>query len=211
MQGVLRLVLFSLLLPPGSLLECETCSATSSNCTGSWEICENNLDSCAISLMVLSQGEKPYTTVEKGCYSFSNCSAGWILVTFGREKFIRQSVGCCQEQDCTLPQLPPINTTANGKRCPACYAAPHACPTAIVNCTGFENYCLGLTMHQHGGKAISLKGCTTELTCEELQAGEKAFLGVDVRGEKIDCRPASQTSSLSGSFLLCLLLMMVLL
>ncbi|XP_072835723.2 phospholipase A2 inhibitor and Ly6/PLAUR domain-containing protein isoform X4 [Pogona vitticeps] len=207
MQGLLRLALFSLLLPPASFLECETCSATSSNCTGGSESCEDDQDSCAISLTVVSKGGKIYPAVEKGCYSSYNCSAGWIWVTFGRQEFIRKSVSCCLGNDCSsaFSQLPPPrNTTANGKRCPACYAAPKACSTAVVNCTGSDNYCLDMMMYQFGEKVVNLKGCTTESTCAELQTGQRTFLGV---GENIDCRPASQSSSLSGSFLLCLLLM----
>ncbi|XP_042295279.1 phospholipase A2 inhibitor and Ly6/PLAUR domain-containing protein-like [Sceloporus undulatus] len=202
MKALLGLFLFSLLLTSGAFLECETCFATSSNCTGAWERCEDDEDTCAFGITEKAQGGKSELTVEKGCHSSENCTSGWILVTFGKGEFIRKSTNCCTEEDCSsaFSHWPLLNTTANGKRCPACFSVSKACLPAVVNCTGSEDYCLDLvTYTSYTEMRIHLKGCTTESTCAGLQSGMWNI--VDTGDNKVDCRPASRGSSLSGSLL----------
>ncbi|XP_062996158.1 phospholipase A2 inhibitor and Ly6/PLAUR domain-containing protein-like [Elgaria multicarinata webbii] len=207
MTGLLSLFLIAELLTTGTSLECETCFATNRSCEGLMETCEDNQDTCAISLTETAKGGKTEPTVAKGCYSSNMCEAGLISVTFGKGEFIRQSVICCQRDNCTSasPRLPLLNTTANGKRCPSCYSRSKACPRKMVNCTGAENYCMDVIGHRYSEKAISLKGCTTETMCIGLQAGkwDVPDIGTDVM--KIDCRLASQAPPpLSESLLLVL-------
>ncbi|XP_067318268.1 phospholipase A2 inhibitor gamma subunit B-like isoform X1 [Anolis sagrei] len=202
MNTLLVLFLCTLLPTLGAFLECETCFATSSNCTGGLEFCEDDENTCAIGITEKSQGGKIEFTVEKGCYSSENCTSRWTLVTFGQGEFIRKSANCCMEENCSaaLSHLPPVNTTANGKHCPACYSLSKPCSPAVVNCTGSENYCVDLmTYTLHTEKSIYVKGCTTESTCAGLQTGMWNI--VDTDDKKVDCRPADQSSALSGSLL----------
>ncbi|ETE61164.1 hypothetical protein L345_13084, partial [Ophiophagus hannah] len=177
----------------------------------------------------LLAGGKNMSIIGKGCYFSENCTSSSILVTFGQGEFLRKSILCCSGEDCrenSLPRRcsdlinwtlffspgPPINMTANGKYCPACYSESEPCPGKTVKCTGSENYCLDLAEHKDPDieKHITLKGCTTESICNTLHSGKLNLFDMDT----VNCRPANQVSQLTGCLLFTLvahLLMKVLL
>uniref|UniRef100_A0A2D4HPZ3 UPAR/Ly6 domain-containing protein n=1 Tax=Micrurus lemniscatus lemniscatus TaxID=129467 RepID=A0A2D4HPZ3_MICLE len=159
-------------------------------------------------------GGKNTSTTEKDCYFSENCTSASVLVTFGQGEFLRKSTLCCSGEDCREDSLPwpPINMTANGKYCPACYSESEPCPVKTVKCTGSENYCLDLAGHKYPDieKHITLKGCTTESICNTLYSGKANLFDTDT----INCWPANQVSQLTGCLLFTLvahLLMKVLL
>ncbi|XP_039174683.1 phospholipase A2 inhibitor and Ly6/PLAUR domain-containing protein-like isoform X1 [Crotalus tigris] len=212
MKVLLTLFSLSVLLSPGVSLECEMCFGTGNSCLSEKERCELNEDICFIELTESSKGETTMSIIEKGCYFSENCTSASVLVTFGQEKFIRRSTLCCLGEECKEDSLPwpPINMTANGKHCPACYSEFEPCPKETVKCTGAENYCLDLAGHKYPDKRITLKGCTTAPICNVLLSGKVNLFDTDT----VNCQPANQVSQLTGCLLLSLsglLLMKVLL
>ncbi|XP_034293830.1 phospholipase A2 inhibitor and Ly6/PLAUR domain-containing protein-like isoform X1 [Pantherophis guttatus] len=196
----------------GASLECEMCFGTGSSCLSGKEKCELDEDICLIDLTETSKGGKNMSLIEKGCYFSENCTSASVLVTFGQGEFLQKSTLCCSGEDCREDSLlrPPINMTANGKYCPACYSESEPCPVKTVNCTGSENYCLDLLGPKYSEKRITLKGCTTESICNALHSGKVNLFDMDT----VNCRPANQVSQLTGCLHLTLaahLLMKVLL
>ncbi|XP_063168196.1 phospholipase A2 inhibitor and Ly6/PLAUR domain-containing protein-like isoform X2 [Candoia aspera] len=216
MDALLTLFSISLLLTTGASLACETCFANRNSCLSGKEVCESGEDICAIGLTETSKGGKTMSTIEKGCYFSENCTSASVLVTFGHGEFLRKKILCCIGEDCKedSPPWPPINMTANGKYCPACYSESAPCSVKIAQCTGSENHCLDLTEHKYPEKSITLQGCTTEPICNALCSGKLDFFGMDNANTSVNCRPASQVSQPTGCLLLSLsglLLMKVLL
>ncbi|XP_044290915.1 phospholipase A2 inhibitor gamma subunit B-like isoform X1 [Varanus komodoensis] len=203
-------------ISPGAFLECETCFATDSSCEGVMERCDDGEDTCAIFLHEMSEGEETRLRFAKGCYASQYCGSRPVFVTFGKGKFIRRNIVCCQSNDCPLasPRVSPWNTTANGKRCPGCYSQSHPCPAGEVNCTGAEDYCLNLMGLNDAGKTTIVRGCTTQPICAGLQSGQLDLQAFEVEEASVECRRAGQTPLLPQSLLLalsCLLLTEVLL
>ncbi|XP_058052028.1 phospholipase A2 inhibitor and Ly6/PLAUR domain-containing protein-like [Ahaetulla prasina] len=193
-------------------LECERCFGTGNSCLSGKEKCELNEDICIIGLTKISQGGKNMSFIEKDCYFSENCTSASVLVTFGQGEFLRKSALCCSGEDCREDSLPwpPVNITANGKYCPACYSESEPCPVETVKCTGSENYCLDLLGHKDSEKRITLKGCTTESMCNALHSRKVNLFDMGT----VNCRPANQVSQLTGCLILTLaahLLMKVLL
>ncbi|KAL8219369.1 UNVERIFIED_CONTAM: hypothetical protein K2H54_021446 [Gekko kuhli] len=99
--------------------------------------------------------------------------------------------------------VPPINTTANGKQCPACYSLSGSCVQEVAYCTGSENYCMDAHLHGDAGQIsmdTTMKGCASEQVCYGLQDGINSF-GKVKTGR---CRASSKGSPASGSILLVL-------
>ncbi|KAG8143427.1 hypothetical protein E2320_000655 [Naja naja] len=214
MKVLLSLFFISALLSPGASLECEICFATGSSCKSEKEMCHLEEDICVIELTETSKGGKNMSTIGKNCYFSENCTSASALVTFGQGEFLRKSILCCSGEDCGENSLPwpPINMTANGKYCPACYSESEPCPVKTVKCTGSENYCLALAERKYPDtkKHITLKGCTTESICNTLHSGKANMFDTDT----VNCWPANQVSQLTGCLLFTLvayLLMKVLL
>uniref|UniRef100_A0ACB8FS58 Uncharacterized protein n=1 Tax=Sphaerodactylus townsendi TaxID=933632 RepID=A0ACB8FS58_9SAUR len=151
MEGFLEVVFFSVLLTSGTSLKCETCIDVGQGCSGSQMICPAGYDTCAIALMETSTGFVKVAVTVKGCASSNSCKNGPLYGSFGQAK-VRGSVVCCSEFACALasPQLPPINTTVNGKQCPACYSLGSSCVTEVEYCTGSEDYCIDAVTHVDG-------------------------------------------------------------
>ncbi|XP_026546759.1 phospholipase A2 inhibitor and Ly6/PLAUR domain-containing protein-like isoform X1 [Notechis scutatus] len=198
MKVLLSLFCISALLSSGAPQECEVCMATGYSCKSEKEKCEMEEDICFIELTETSKGGKNMSIIGKGCYFSENCTSASVLVTFGQGEFLRKSILCCSGEDCREDSLPwpPINMTANGKYCPACYSESEPCPVKTVECTGFENYCLDLAEHKYLG-IEKLKGCTTESTCNTLHSGKTNLFDTDT----VNCRPANQVSQLTGCLL----------
>ncbi|KAM3830169.1 phospholipase A2 inhibitor and Ly6/PLAUR domain-containing protein-like [Vipera latastei] len=183
----------------GDSLECENCFHTGNSCLSGKERCELDEDICVIGLTETSRGGNTMFIIEKGCYFKENCTSASVLVTFGEGEFLRRSTLCCLGEDCKEDSLPwpPINMTANGKYCPACYSEFEPCLKKTVKCTGAENYCLDLAGHKYPEKHITLKGCTTESICNVLLSGKVKLLDLDT----VNCQPANQVSHLTGCLL----------
>ncbi|XP_015678015.1 phospholipase A2 inhibitor and Ly6/PLAUR domain-containing protein [Protobothrops mucrosquamatus] len=185
----------------GASLECEMCFGTGNSCRSGKERCEFDEDICVIGLTETSEGGKTTSNIEKDCYFSENCTSASVLVTFGQGEFLRRSTLCCLGEDCKEDSLPwpPINMTANGKYCPACYSA-QPCLKKTVKCTGAENYCLDLAGHKYPDKHITLRGCTTAPICNALLTGKVNLFDMDI----VNCQPANRVSQLTGCLLLSL-------
>ncbi|KAL8219564.1 UNVERIFIED_CONTAM: hypothetical protein K2H54_027184 [Gekko kuhli] len=204
MEALLKLFFFSALLTSGTSLECETCIGVGKGCSGDQMTCPAGHDSCAVGLTESSMGSVRVEVIVKGCTSSNSCKKGPIYANFGRAK-ARGSMVCCTGTACqrASPRLPPINTTANGKQCPACYSLSGSCVQEVAYCTGSENYCMDAHLHGDAGQIsmdTTMKGCASEQVCYGLQDGINSF-GKVKTGR---CRASSKGSPASGSILLVL-------
>ncbi|XP_015267866.1 PREDICTED: phospholipase A2 inhibitor and Ly6/PLAUR domain-containing protein-like isoform X2 [Gekko japonicus] len=165
--------------------------------------CPAGLDSCAVGLTESSVGPVRVEVIVKGCTSSDSCKKGPIYANFGRGK-ARGSVICCTGTACqrASPQLPPINATANGMRCPACYSLSSSCVTEVAYCTGSEIYCMDAHLHNDAGVLMdtTMKGCASEQICFGLKTGINSF----GKAQTGHCRAANKGSPVSGSILLVL-------
>ncbi|CAI5781117.1 phospholipase A2 inhibitor subunit gamma B-like [Podarcis lilfordi] len=175
MPVLLGLLLFSMLLTPGDSLECETCIATSSNCSGKMMTCSANEDTCAVSLTESKADQISVQSIAKGCSSTKACGQGPYSINLGKMFTSRGVAVCCKGANCSsisVP-LPPVNNTVNGKKCPVCYSMLSPCSSSdVAECTGAEDRCLDLSI-KSGTIKITMKGCTTKSYCDALSQNVK--------------------------------------
>ncbi|XP_067317428.1 phospholipase A2 inhibitor and Ly6/PLAUR domain-containing protein-like isoform X1 [Anolis sagrei] len=200
MKAVLGLSIFSVLLSTGASLECETCTSSSSICTGRMKTCSYDEDTCFTLLSETSGvGVKTYV-IAKGCSNSQFCKREPNVLNFGQRRFQRDAVSCCVGNECAgvYPRLKPINTTTNGKKCPACLSVTGRCPSEVVQCTGFDDYCFHMVTPAIKGTVVTTKGCTTSSTCNKFQATQ------GIGYSEVECQQASKASWIPGSPLLVL-------
>ncbi|XP_015284744.1 PREDICTED: phospholipase A2 inhibitor and Ly6/PLAUR domain-containing protein-like [Gekko japonicus] len=195
MHFLLVLSLFASSITLGRSLSCETCHAFRNTCTGSWEHCLPEKDSCGI-VQMEGSGLMQVKAIVKSCIRSRDCAEPDHSINLGRAGQMFSRTTCCMGNNCQkiLPALPPINTTPNGKRCPACYVVhSHECVEETAECAGNENYCFGIvgTMELGGTSAdIVMKGCTSSASCNKTLDGES--LGTIKMVSKSSCVPALQ-------------------
>ncbi|KAJ6663546.1 hypothetical protein lerEdw1_009625 [Lerista edwardsae] len=180
MQTFLGLFICFVLITAGTALECEVCGGLGTGCTGNLETCESDKDTCVIVLSVNTLVDTPIESVAKACGFSSGCRYGPKYLNFGQGKGLRSSTTCCVGEACrrVTPQLPPTNTTRNGKRCPACYTTQshQRCnEREKVDCVGPEDHCLDMAMTITYGTVVLnsiQRGCASKSICDELKIGE---------------------------------------
>ncbi|KAL8219570.1 UNVERIFIED_CONTAM: hypothetical protein K2H54_027364 [Gekko kuhli] len=188
----------------GFSLSCETCHALKNTCTGNWEHCPSEKDSCGIA-QTEGSGQMQVKAIVKSCIQSSNCAEPDHSVNLGSAGQTFTRTTCCRGNECQKipPALPPINTTPNGKRCPACYVVhSHECMEETAECAGNENYCFGVFGTVDLGRTrvdVVMKGCTSSASCNGTMDGES--LGTFKMVFKSSCVPAIEAAgSVPASF-----------
>ncbi|XP_053231532.1 ectonucleotide pyrophosphatase/phosphodiesterase family member 7 [Podarcis raffonei] len=199
----------------GASLECEYCRGTN-NCTGLKRPCPSDQDACSISLLEVSSSKDK--KISKSCASSETCKLGLTEVTHGKGDFMRESITCCKEIDCTpaTPTFPPQSTEPNGKSCPGCFSPTGKCTAEVVGCTGSDTYCVSfVTLTEENVINYNMKGCISESSCGLLKTHKEGVLGNDAPIKNVTCTQANDTSTSlspsSGFLLLALLLIKLLL
>ncbi|CAI5781120.1 phospholipase A2 inhibitor subunit gamma B-like [Podarcis lilfordi] len=131
----------------------------------------------------------------KGCVSSHICGLESFYLNLGKMITARGMAVCCKGDDCASvsPQVPPISSKANGKKCPACFSLYPPCSTEEAECTGDEDYCLDATI-KSGVNEITVKGCTTKSFCAVVQE----MIGTPFHTSETlnaQCKPANKAPS----------------
>ncbi|XP_032084340.1 protein RoBo-1-like [Thamnophis elegans] len=111
-----------------------------------------------------------------GCATRRYCKTRFIELSYNKGYYIRRQYDCCRSDGCTPPstEMPPVNTTNNGKRCPVCYLDTGICSVKAMDCTGSATYCFEGFIKDKLRRPI--KGCTTESSCNILKTYKKPLI-----------------------------------
>ncbi|XP_075183286.1 phospholipase A2 inhibitor and Ly6/PLAUR domain-containing protein-like [Anomaloglossus baeobatrachus] len=130
------------------------------------------------------------------CLPSSQCGfTGSINTEQGR---IWTQISCCNIDNCTptIPLLPSVDSSFNGKVCPTCISTSStSCASSnTMQCTGNENSCL-LQSTQSTGLVplLGIRGCATKNLCD---LGTQTF---DVTGVNMQITFSCYSGSTSGS------------
>ncbi|KAH0631438.1 hypothetical protein JD844_005764, partial [Phrynosoma platyrhinos] len=184
-------------------LQCEICGI-GGTCSGAMRTCSSKHDKCSITLLKKSTGTENVQGIMKNCINSTFCNGGFGIINMGTAGLILSNRICCVGNECKkiTPTLPWLNTTYNGKVCPACFAMEKSCKENHVYCAGDEIYCLKGTVagiSQTGGGTLDLdvilKGCATESACGELQA-DSVLLPWATKESQYSCVVAPEESSI---------------
>ncbi|XP_053254011.1 phospholipase A2 inhibitor and Ly6/PLAUR domain-containing protein-like isoform X1 [Podarcis raffonei] len=168
----------------GGCLPCESCSAAGDSCSGSKIICPGGLIKCGTARTVNTTGPR---TIHKFCFLPSDCIyKGPSTFNVGKSGIVSSRLFCCNEDECNhyFPDIPPISTTFNGIKCPACFGLKkYTCnEEVIVECTGDQDYCLDMSGTARTGPPVAIKGCVNKVVCDDFKKGMVFFAGVHVHG-----------------------------
>ncbi|XP_060114001.1 phospholipase A2 inhibitor gamma subunit B-like [Heteronotia binoei] len=188
----------------GLSLSCETCIAFMDTCTGNWETCPPEKNSCSFIQMEAS-GLMQVKSFMKTCIRSRDCEELPYSLNLGRAGQMLTRITCCTGDECqkSPPALPPINTTPNGRKCPSCYLVhSHECKEEMAECAGDENYCFEVFGTANIGGAVAdmvMKGCTSKTSCNRTLDSDS--LGAFQFVSKSSCTPAlGAASSVQASF-----------
>ncbi|XP_053254020.1 phospholipase A2 inhibitor gamma subunit B-like [Podarcis raffonei] len=197
MKALLELFFFTLLLTIGASLDCETCMVfNTDNIECQKKTCDAGQDTCVVGVSKTSVDGQSILSSVKTCQSSDICNLlAPVHMHFGKDRVMQANGDCCTGDVCITasPQLPPVNTTTNGKQCPACFSLA-SCNPEMVDCTGSEDYCFEVVTQLMAGQSMSttLKGCTTESFCTAIQSGKVNLANIGVSLAKAECQPASR-------------------
>ncbi|KAJ7304087.1 hypothetical protein JRQ81_011611 [Phrynocephalus forsythii] len=202
MQALLTFSMYFVLIRTGNPIVCEICFGNRTVCEGTRSRCPFTKSICAVRYSEHNLDGKVEQSIEKYCEHPSNCEHNEILLNFGQGKFYRSHLVCCGEENCPqyTPDLLPVDTTPNGKRCPGCFAWSNTCEAEIVNCTGSNLHCFNANSHLTiGGQHMYsvLKGCSSRSFCLLLKSKSEFFTG---NFKKANCSPQVSQATRSISF-----------
>ncbi|XP_074837458.1 phospholipase A2 inhibitor gamma subunit B-like [Carettochelys insculpta] len=205
MKASLAVSILAAVLATGSCLQCEVCSGTGHNCTGSMQPCAAGEDSCGIIITEVTMAEVKSHSIFKGCVPSSQCRAGLFSVDLGYVMTRRRSVICCVGDACKTATVPAANTTLNGWHCPGCFMgnAGH-CHEQTVNCGGPESQCIeatGTIMTAGNLTQSIMKGCASESVCAQLKVGPGTVAGMSTNLTFARCTVASGTVDIAAGLL----------
>ncbi|XP_040183333.1 phospholipase A2 inhibitor and Ly6/PLAUR domain-containing protein-like isoform X2 [Rana temporaria] len=180
MKFILAFLIFSGVIATGNALKCNTCKLVmkgETDCVGELEECDENTYKCATQIEENVIGKDVITTVKKSCFpsDFKDYCDNYFELD-SRPKFhISVYSKCCNETDgCnTGPiQMPPRNTTLNGRECPVCFEeGSDKCKSIGMKKCG----CNQLQCLTYSGRAArpdeppkdyAIQGCVTPGACE---------------------------------------------
>lgn len=118
-----------------------------------------------------SLGSPETFSFSRGCAERQHCGkSGVFAVPAGKYRF---SSNCCESDNCTpsIPMLPSVNYTYNGKSCPYCLSdSSIGCKSdETMQCMGDENNCALENSEVTGGSdtyKLSVRGCATKGYCD---------------------------------------------
>uniref|UniRef100_A0ACB8FSG9 Uncharacterized protein n=1 Tax=Sphaerodactylus townsendi TaxID=933632 RepID=A0ACB8FSG9_9SAUR len=166
----------------GLSLICEVCGGPGNTCDGSLGFCSLGEDKCGITL-IEGTGDLEVRSVVKTCIRSNLCDDPFTSVDLGKAGKTWTFLTCCMGDECRriTPTPPPLNTTPNGKTCPACYAVDSLeCEEEIIPCTGDQFYCLeksGSISLGERSMATTIKGCANNAYCNNMQ--DNSFDGIN--------------------------------
>ncbi|KAM6428662.1 phospholipase A2 inhibitor NAI-like [Liasis olivaceus] len=196
-------------------LKCTVCRYYHHECLGPPQTCYSFLDRCGTFQSVNSKGGKYLT--RKACVQSSSCNENLTILNLGSRGTISSKLTCCQGAACmkTLPPLPPVNTTLNGKKCKSCFIreSTFCLWEETVRCRGEETYCLEIAgLGDWGGygtletkderistSKFAFKGCVNQAFCEAFHEGSVYFATLFLMGAG-SCKPATEKAAAARSY-----------
>ncbi|XP_077192960.1 phospholipase A2 inhibitor gamma subunit B-like [Paroedura picta] len=179
MQVPLIFCFFSMLLTTGVCLQCEYCKSHTDSCQGVAQVCAPHKTACIILTVEIRKGTEVSLATYKGCTMPSYCTPSPISIrvpTFHKRRVNK----CCKEDLCNsgAVEFPPLRLNFNGMQCPGCFSSDPKCPiTEIINCRGWEVFCVRYDVWADAGGSISTfskGGCGNKEAC----MNEPAIVGV---------------------------------
>ncbi|KAL8219568.1 UNVERIFIED_CONTAM: hypothetical protein K2H54_027297 [Gekko kuhli] len=180
MQTFLTICLLASFIATGQSFSCESCFGMGHNCQGPLEDCPSDKDTCGI-IQIRSSGVSEDDFIWKTCFHSRYCSESHRSIDFGITGQTLIKTTCCMGKECeVLPPLPPVNTTPNGKKCPACYSVTKRdCKGVLAECTGDHADCANIRVTKIYGFqnfTMVLKGCTNYDVCRDMFLGSSSDL-----------------------------------
>ncbi|XP_003222863.1 phospholipase A2 inhibitor gamma subunit B [Anolis carolinensis] len=178
---LLKLLLFGTILTTAASLQCETCTGSGRNCSGTMETCKKGEETCVITYTVDINGGVSHHETTKGCGNAYRCTFPPVYFHMDEKRTYRSHGVCCKGEECNnaMVSLPPVDTKQNGKRCPGCHAWSDSCKTKMVNCTGKDFQCFEMASHFElaNGSHIdrTMMGCTNKYVCAVMEAERSQF------------------------------------
>ncbi|XP_077192577.1 phospholipase A2 inhibitor NAI-like [Paroedura picta] len=168
------LTVLATFIAAGESLSCESCFGLGQTCKGPLEECAFYEDICGIT-QIKTSGVFKMEAVVKSCFHSRDCKKSIESIDFGITGQLLTRLTCCTGKECDLvPPWPPINTTPNGKKCPACYAVNSLeCEGVVADCTGDHIHCAELRAtgtFENWTVPFVLKCCTNHDFCQDVQA-----------------------------------------
>ncbi|XP_033014644.1 phospholipase A2 inhibitor and Ly6/PLAUR domain-containing protein-like [Lacerta agilis] len=154
----------------GECPPCESCFTDGDSCSGNKAICPGVLNRCGTARTVNTTGPR---TIRKFCFLPSDCIyKGPSTFNVGKSGIVSSRLFCCDKDECNnyIPDVPPISTTFNGIKCPACYGLEnYTCnEEEIAKCTGDQYYCLDMSGTPRTGSPVAIKGCVNKVVCDDF-------------------------------------------
>lgn len=199
MQPSVNICLLAAVIDLGLSLVCEICGGFGNTCKGPLRFCPPSQDKCGITLLE-GTGALKVRSVAKTCVRSNTCDEPFTSINLGKAGEAWTQLTCCVGNECQgiTPTFPPMNTTPNGKTCPACYALHTLeCEEENIECTGDQFYCLeksgSITI---GGTNVMtiLKGCANNASCNNMY--ENSFLDGIHNVVTANCTLASGVASI---------------
>ncbi|XP_054854649.1 phospholipase A2 inhibitor gamma subunit B-like [Eublepharis macularius] len=205
MQTLPTICLWATFIATGVSLSCENCLDFGHTCEGLLEPCSSDEDACGI-MQVKISGVLETEFVMKTCLHSRDCYEPLSSMDFGMAGQLLVQTTCCMENECEefIPPLPPINTSPNGKKCPACLAVnSFQCKDIVAECTGDNNYCAELTATGNFDNVsvhFVLKGCMSHDVCKDVHGDSSSDL-FDIASCVISSKAPSTVPGSSQLFL----------
>ncbi|XP_054854911.1 phospholipase A2 inhibitor and Ly6/PLAUR domain-containing protein-like [Eublepharis macularius] len=170
MQVLLFFCIFCVLLATGVCLQCEYCKSATASCTGVPQKCAPQENACIILTVEIRKGKEVSLATYKGCTRSIYCTPSPMSIRIP-SYHKRRANKCCRKDLCNsgAAPLPPLRLNPNGMQCPGCLSKDPKCPpTEIINCRGWEVFCVFYEVWADEGGSISSfskGGCGNKEAC----------------------------------------------
>ncbi|KAL8219566.1 UNVERIFIED_CONTAM: hypothetical protein K2H54_027273 [Gekko kuhli] len=108
MRDLLTISFLASFIATGLSLSCETCVGFKNTCTGKWENCPPEKDSCSI-IQMQGSGLMQVKAIAKSCIRSSSCAEPNRSVNLGRAGQMFTRTTCCRGNECQ--KIPPAFAT----------------------------------------------------------------------------------------------------
>ncbi|XP_073681317.1 urokinase plasminogen activator surface receptor-like [Garra rufa] len=126
------------------------------SCAGqTLKTCPIGFSKCMSSSTTAQAGDITATAKVKDCAA--DCVSG--SMNFG---ILKNSIACCNTDQCNILDAPDASNVPNGKTCYSCDG--QSC-LKILSCAGSEDRCIKATGN-FGGQSVVLKGCVSKSICD---------------------------------------------
>ncbi|XP_050958160.1 urokinase plasminogen activator surface receptor-like [Labeo rohita] len=147
--------LLFVLFTAGHSLSCYECMGLTGSCSDQkLKTCPSGSSMCMSLTTVAQAGGTTAKAKVKDCAA--DCASGSINLGIGKN-----SLACCNTDQCNVQDAPDPSNVPNGK---TCYSCDEKSCLNILSCSGTEDRCLKATA-SFGGQSMAVKGCISKSLC----------------------------------------------